>query len=487
MLFIRYNVGPVLTLLCLFEASWSQILEYPVFVNLSDLIPRIVNGQPAALGDIPYQISFKMLLRRTAGANRYYSFCGGAIISRKKLLTAAHCFEAKQSACCTSTITQTGKAVSKYFAVAGSLKNIEVFRGANPKEGGQWRRLEKVVYPSSYKFPKGDIAVVFVKNNFRFNDNVKPVSYERRFRDYKGSCMMSGFGFVDRKNTKMSDQLLYAELPLMTSFWCNKNHNMNMRKHICTSSEISDTAKGDSGGPLVCSFPNQNESKVLVGVLNGKLLYNTKRLAGGTIFSRVSAYSKLIRKSKACSYNIASWAQILEQPVFVNVSDLVPRIINGKPAALGDIPYQISFKRLQKRDKSKNMYSSFCGGAIIGTKKLLTAAHCFKSDESNCFSTYIVQSGKTVEKYFAVAGTLKNEEAYTGDDTSGGAQWRRLKAVTYLGSYKFPKDDIAVVSVKEPFSYTTNVKSIAYARRYMDYRGSCLMSGYGRISESVCD
>jgi hypothetical protein len=46
---------------------------------------RIVNGNAAALLQFPYQVSIRSISKSTA------SICGGSIISKEFILTAAHC------------------------------------------------------------------------------------------------------------------------------------------------------------------------------------------------------------------------------------------------------------------------------------------------------------------------------------------------------------------------------------------------------------
>ena len=57
--------------------------------------PRIVGGYDAPLGLAPYQVSLRLRLidAMIFGLGHY---CGGALISRRAILTAAHCTMATQ-------------------------------------------------------------------------------------------------------------------------------------------------------------------------------------------------------------------------------------------------------------------------------------------------------------------------------------------------------------------------------------------------------
>jgi len=54
----------------------------------------------------------------------------------------------------------------------------------------------------------------------------------------------------------------------------------------------------------------------------------------------------------------------------------LPRIINGDDADLGEFPHQVS---LLEEGNAPGVDRHFCGGSIIGTDTILTAAHCVTS------------------------------------------------------------------------------------------------------------
>ncbi|CAG9562465.1 unnamed protein product [Danaus chrysippus] len=154
------------------------------------------------------------------------------------------------------------------FAVAGHLKNVDFRPFFDSNENGQWRRLRGATYPSTYKFPNDDIAIVFLSSPFKFNNFVNYIPIASKLVDYSGKCMVSGFGRVSQKKT--SDKLLLAELELIDMKECDRKHRRNMRKFICTSTIVADVDKGDSGGPLVCTNtgdPNEELGKgLLIGI-----------------------------------------------------------------------------------------------------------------------------------------------------------------------------------------------------------------------------
>lgn len=60
-----------------------------------DIVFRVVNGVPANLGTIPYQVSLKTPI----GRGSYMSFCGGSVITENKILSAAHCLTKDGNVC----------------------------------------------------------------------------------------------------------------------------------------------------------------------------------------------------------------------------------------------------------------------------------------------------------------------------------------------------------------------------------------------------
>lgn len=55
------------------------------------------------------------------------------------------------------------------YAVAGHLKNVDFRPFIDSNSNGQWRRLRGASYPSTYKFPRDDIAIVVIKYIFKMS------------------------------------------------------------------------------------------------------------------------------------------------------------------------------------------------------------------------------------------------------------------------------------------------------------------------------
>ncbi|XP_028161542.1 serine protease 52-like [Ostrinia furnacalis] len=193
---------------------------------------------------------------------------------------------------------QTQRHISQFFAVAGTLLNKDVYKPKDNPSGAQWRRLKMVISPSTYKFPKDDIAIVITTEPFHFNALIKPIPYATRYIDYKGECLVSGYGRIHSIKPISSEKLLLARLELLPTYWCTNLHGRNMRRFICTNTKVSDVAQGDSGGPLVCRSTGEKHEDstfgILVGIVSGTRLLRYK--GKSSFFTRVSYFSKYITR-----------------------------------------------------------------------------------------------------------------------------------------------------------------------------------------------
>ncbi|KAI5637044.1 trypsin domain-containing protein [Phthorimaea operculella] len=225
------------------------------WVDGNQVVFRVVNGRQATLGQFPYQVSFR---RRVGKTNVFMNFCGGAVITPSEVLSAAHCFRHGETVadqlgawCGRNSDRAKDEVVKRVFAVAGTVFSASRYHepnettGADAHKHGQWRRVRAVRFPSSYHFPQDDIAVVFLIGSYEWTDTVKPIPYAETYKDYKGSCLVSGYGRI--KGGHRSPALLYAALRMMRPSKCSLVHERDMSRMICSADTVADTAKGDSG------------------------------------------------------------------------------------------------------------------------------------------------------------------------------------------------------------------------------------------------
>ncbi|KAI5635025.1 trypsin domain-containing protein [Phthorimaea operculella] len=255
-----------------------------------EIVFRVVNGKPAELGDIPYQVA--LMTRMIFGPKGFYAAtCGGTIVGPKKIVTAAHCVTRKRL-----FDIGNGRLRESDFRneriVAGQLRTTTKY-GLE----GQWRKIKSGKYMAKYNFPRHDIAVLYLMNALNFNFYVQPIAYASKDIDYdRLECLVSGYGMISENKT--SQKLLWASLKLLSKKTCEQIHRktgFRTNDLICTSDDTANVNKGDSGGPLVCrgtGDPAEENSPrgILTGVVSGLAV----GVPSGTYFTRVSSYHQFI-------------------------------------------------------------------------------------------------------------------------------------------------------------------------------------------------
>jgi prostatin (serine protease 8) len=211
-------------------------------IALSHPNVHITNGQDAAEGQFPYQISYQW-----GFLGFFQHVCGGSIISPTWILTAGHC------------VTEV-PAIGEYKIIAG----ITTLDENNP-ERQEINVINKIVNPN---FGSGvgpnDVALLQLASPLQLNDKVQPISLPAAGSVPAGDSVLSGWGSVSTIDIPfMPDQLQTADLPILSYDDCRaaidalldgtEENPLSEESNVCTGPLTGGVSacSGDSGGPLV--------------------------------------------------------------------------------------------------------------------------------------------------------------------------------------------------------------------------------------------
>ncbi|XP_078048817.1 chymotrypsin-2-like [Augochlora pura] len=128
------------------------------------------------------------------------------------------------------------------------------------------------------------------------------------------------------------------------------------------------------------------------------------------------------------------------------------QIVGGHDAPAGKFPYQVSLK---------NNGRHFCGGSIIDSRHILTAAHCVVG--INNLKAITVQAGTT---HLSARGDVHTVEKITRHP--------------HYDSGKLI-NDVAVIRVHKAIGFTHLVKSVKLASSNVAAGSTVVLSGWGRL------
>ncbi|EDW92152.2 acrosin [Drosophila yakuba] len=258
----------LLTLLTVFftENVNSKFLEYPCGMAPT---AKINGGEDA---NAKYSVWMAAIFNST------YLQCGGTIIHKRFVLTAAHCLQ-----------NQT------QLYVRLGARNI-----SNPS--AVYTVENTIVNPNYNKWTvESDIGLLQLSNSITYNALVQPIcifmdkSIKPAVENLK-TFRAFGWGL---KEGRLSDILQTVDLTQYKREVCESTLIVNLSSaHICAGreEERGDTCRGDSGGPLSTSFKNSPmEVEVQLGIVSA----GTTECNGVAVYTDVTSYVDWIKSTIA--------------------------------------------------------------------------------------------------------------------------------------------------------------------------------------------
>lgn len=231
---------------------------YPQLENLppppppaADQSERIVGGNVATHGQFKYQVA---LFLATSTGN---FFCGGIIIGRNTVLTAAHCV----------------------YPLA-NLRSVRVVAGAQNVQQSESQQREftvpaaDVVHHPQYNTQnlRNDIAVINIAGGIGdSNDYIDIANLPRKSQagdTYANQqATTSGWGRPSDSSGSISPTLRWVQTSVISNQQCNSIYGIVTDGHVCLAGDGGrGSCNGDSGGPTV--IEGHNGPQTVIGCVS---------------------------------------------------------------------------------------------------------------------------------------------------------------------------------------------------------------------------
>ncbi|XP_071746633.1 transmembrane protease serine 9 [Lepeophtheirus salmonis] len=235
---------------------------------------KIVNGWPASKHEWPWIAAL---------FNRGRQFCGGSLISRSHILTAAHC------------VAQMTRS---------DVNNLEVRLGEHNIKDAldtqvEVRKVNKIIRHKGFSSQTlwNDVALLFLSDPVSYSDIIKPICIDTSDDPYdkNETATVVGWGSL-RESGPQPSILQEVTLRLWKNEKCQETYNgaspAGITDHmICAGRQGKDSCSGDSGGPMVKA---KGDKWVQIGIVSWGIGCGKSHFPG--VYTRVGKMYEWITK-----------------------------------------------------------------------------------------------------------------------------------------------------------------------------------------------
>uniref|UniRef100_A0A8C2YZR7 Coagulation factor IX n=1 Tax=Cyclopterus lumpus TaxID=8103 RepID=A0A8C2YZR7_CYCLU len=251
--------------------SWAFFPTLPTITAQDNTDQRIVGGDDAIPGEIPWQVA---LMKNPIVPQRAEAFCGGSLLSELWVATAAHCLE------------QVGTAeLERDHEVAELLRHP--------------------MYNTKKSQYNHDIALLKLASPVELSNQRRPICLgpkdftETILRD-SSSSLVSGWGKLNFDG-RVSPKLKKLEVPYVDRTACKQSSQEQITRYMFCSgfrNERKDACQGDSGGPHATYYKG-------TWFLTGIISWGEECALDGKygVYTRVSRYHKWISETTGIPIN----------------------------------------------------------------------------------------------------------------------------------------------------------------------------------------
>ncbi|XP_039541724.1 trypsin isoform X2 [Pimephales promelas] len=263
---MKFNIAVVGIILLNIAGSLGQL----DVCGQAPLNNKIVGGQDATAGSWPWQVSIQ---------SDYFGghFCGGSLINKDWVLSAAHCFQ------------------------SSSMGTIMIYLGRRSQSGlnpyEENRTAIQFINHPNYDNPSddNDIALLQLSSSVTFSDYIRPVCLAAAGSVFVADTesWVTGWGLLQAGGTQIPDILQEVMIPIVSNSDCDNAYGGGITSNMICAGLLNqggkDSCQGDSGGPLVSRNGSQWIQSGIVSF--GKGCANPKYPG---VYGRVSRYQDWI-------------------------------------------------------------------------------------------------------------------------------------------------------------------------------------------------